>query len=352
MAYIKFCECLTSLLSILDISANRLSKAINVDSSLVNRWTNGKRIPGYNSIHIQSIAEYFAKNILNSFHVQHLNELFLSVCGNHEFVGDQKEKISKILLESQGYSLECKRKDHINKKNLLYNVNELAHSVALSNEDKIIFRTETIFSAAVSLLEIAANQKCGNNNIIYITYNNDLHIANQNLIDCFRNALLKAINNGWNIILLLRLSNNINRTIELIKFAKPLIRTGKFNPCYINKYDASATGKESITIPEIGVLSCFSTKPNSEVNCAFYLRNKSAIEVFKNYYQALLPNYAQPLIKNYSHENSVNFHHCLTKSEENIGNRFLYKYCFSLLTLPENLYIRLLKKKRSQMMRC
>ncbi|MEL7565622.1 MAG: hypothetical protein AAGU27_12140, partial [Dehalobacterium sp.] len=262
MAYIKFSECLNSLLSIFDISANRLSKAINVDSSLVNRWVNGKRIPGYGSVYIESITEYFTKNILNSFQMQLLNELFLSICENHEFVGNQKEKISKILLEAQGYSIECKKKEqkevnqsinkgqifkspnsqplycqrqnHINDKNLICNINEITHLVALSNEDKIIFRTENIFSAAVFLLEIAAHQKCKDNNTIYITYTNDLDTVNQDLIYCFRNALVKAINNGWNVILLLRLNNNVNRTIELIKFAKPLIKTGRFTPYYMN----------------------------------------------------------------------------------------------------------------------
>jgi hypothetical protein len=352
LAYVKFSECLTSLLSILDISANRLSKAINVDSSLVNRWANGKRIPGYRSSYIQSIAEYFAKNILNSFQVQRLNELFLRVCGNHEFVGDQKAKIFKLLLESQGYSIECKKQKRSNNKNPFGNINELTHAVALSNEDKIIFNAENIFAVAVSLLEIAAAQTGENNHTIYITYNSDLHITNQGLIDCFRNALLKVLDTGWNVILLLRFNNNLSRTIELIKFAKPLIKTRRFYPYYLNQYDTAATGKENITIPAIGVLSCFSTKPNSEINCAFYLRNKVAIEVFKDYYQALLPKYAQPLITYHSLENSSNFSRCLTKSEENIGDRFLYKFCLSLLTLPENLYIKILKKKRSQMMRC
>lgn len=351
MTYIKFSECLISLLSILDISANRLSKAINVDSSLVNRWVNGKRVPGYSSLHIQSIAEYFAKNILNSLQVQRLNELFLRVCGNHEFTGDQKEKITKILLEAQGFSIECKRKEQKQSKQSnsqqLYcqNINELTPSVVLSSADKIIFTTEDIFSAAVSLLEIAARQKCGINNTIYITYNSDLDIVNRDLIRCLRNALLKVINNGWNVILLLRLNNNTNRMIRLINFAKPLIKTGRFNPYYINKYDTSASSKENLTIPGIGVLSCFSTKSNSEINCAFYLRNKFAVKVFTDYYQIVLADYAQPLTKYYSPENSIDFGYGLIKSEENIGDRFLYKYCAGLLTLPENLYIKLLKKK-------
>lgn len=112
MSYIKFSECLTSLLSILDISANRLSKAINVDSSLVNRWVNGKRIPGYDSIHIQTIADYFAKNILNSIQAQRLNELFARVCGSHGSASNQKEKYSSCYWRHKGILLNAKEKSY------------------------------------------------------------------------------------------------------------------------------------------------------------------------------------------------------------------------------------------------
>ena len=63
----------------LDISMNQLSKAINVDSSLVSRWVSGKRIPAYNTIYIDSITEYFSRNIKNSFQEQNLNKVLLSL---------------------------------------------------------------------------------------------------------------------------------------------------------------------------------------------------------------------------------------------------------------------------------
>jgi hypothetical protein len=104
----KFGECLSLLLAILDISANRLSKTINVDSSLVNRWVNERRIPAYDSIYIEKISEYFAKNIHNSFQIQRLNELYLKICGNKETAESPKEKIAKMLFEAQGFLLSVK----------------------------------------------------------------------------------------------------------------------------------------------------------------------------------------------------------------------------------------------------
>lgn len=371
---VKFGECLNSLLYTLGISMSQLSKIINVDSSLVNRWVNGKRVPAYNTKYIENIAEYLAKNIKNSFQKQSINELFLNVCGDNESVDNMEEKIKRILFESQGHSIECRKKglrdrkshfisekripkylsnghlyfkkqNNIKNEYLITNANKFSSSVDLSSEDKIIFGSDNILSAGVFLLETAASQECKNNNTIYITYNNINETNNHhNDLIHYRNILLKAINNGWNVSLLLRL-NNISRAIRFIDFIKPLIGVEGLSLHYIDKYNSSTIGKEYIVVPGVGALSSFSTNTNSKINCAFYLKNKTAVDIFKNHFKVFLSTYAQPLIKYYPPENSIDYSCYLVKCEENIGSRLLYNYYFSVLTLPKNLYIKLLKKK-------
>lgn len=368
---IKFGECLKFLLSTLDISINRLSKAINVDSSLVNRWIHGKRIPSYGTPYIDGISEYLSNNVYNTFQRQSINELFLNVCEDNELTYNIKEKIKKLLLESQGYSIVSKKKEgkesnnfsankektpkfidknqyDIISENTTLNTDNITHFSSLSKEDKIIFGSENVLAASISLLEAAAKKQCRDSNTIYVTYNNDRYLEsypNNSLIN-WRNALLKAINNGWNVVTLLKLNNNTDRTIEFINLAKPLIQTGKFVTYYIKKYDSFATGEEVIIIPKIGVLSCFSNNLSSEVCSAFYLKNKAAVDVLKNHFINFIRTCALPLVKNYSDENNIDYYHCLAETEENIGNRFLYKYSFSVLTLPEALYEKLLKRKK------
>lgn len=193
-----FGECLKYMLSALDISINRLSKAINVDSSLVNRWIHGTRIPAYHTPYIESITEYLSRNVQNSFQMQHLNELYLNVCEDHALIDCNKEKIRIALLETQGYSIECKKNERrrnkassINEEQMSklpdhyrqdtegeFQTAEQAHagdtpnptgSVALSNNDKIIFGTKNIISSYASLLEAALKKECKDNKIIYIT---------------------------------------------------------------------------------------------------------------------------------------------------------------------------------------
>ncbi|MHB8061925.1 MAG: hypothetical protein ACYDG2_04705, partial [Ruminiclostridium sp.] len=375
-----FGECLKYMLSALDISINRLSKAINVDSSLVNRWIHGTRIPAYHTPYIESIIEYLSKNIQNSFQVQHLNELYLNlnVCEDHNLIYCNKEKIRITLLEAQGYSIECeksKRKRNkdssANKKQMskslnnyqqdiareVYTIDEthvsntpnLIDFIALSNNDKIIFGTKNIISSAVSLLEAALKKECKDNKMIYITFNNDLDIESNSCDELvyLKDLLLKALINEWHVLILFSFNNNIDRTLRFINFVLPLLKTGRLDIYYFKKYGTNATEREIYVISEIGALSCFSTKPHSKINCAFYFENKVAIDVFKDYFNVLLTNCSQPLIKYFSQKNISDYNHCVIENEESLGNRVLFEYCFSISILPKNLYEKLLKRKNA-----
>jgi transcriptional regulator with XRE-family HTH domain len=363
MTNMKFGECLSLLLSALDISMNQLSKAINVDSSLVSRWVSGKRIPAYNTIYIDSITEYFSRNIKNSFQEQNLNKVLLSLNKNEELDGNIKEKMKKVLLESQGYSMECKKREYLKKKNQLASkdqvfnfvsmdqicpekqnsINNSNQTIDLSNEDKIIFGIENIISKGISLLEYAINQQYKKNKIIYITYNNVNTTKSHYKLILLRNALLNAINNGWEVFFLLRLDNNINRIIRFINFIHPIMITGRIRLYYLDKYGTCIASKETYIVSDIGALSCFPTEPYSEITCSFYLKNKAGVNILKNYFNAIIANDAKPLIK--YHTKNIEYHHKLTELEESIGNRFQYKYCFTTFTLTENLLEKVLRKK-------
>ncbi len=106
---IKFGECLHLLMSSLDISNSRLSKGLNLDSSLISRWLHEKRIPAYHSNYIESISSFLSEGILNSFQKQRLDDAINLVCPNLDETLTTKDRITKALLESQGFSLECKK---------------------------------------------------------------------------------------------------------------------------------------------------------------------------------------------------------------------------------------------------
>jgi hypothetical protein len=374
VANMKFGECLRFLLSVIDISIVRLSKAINVDSSLVNRWVNEKRTPAYNTNYIEKISEYLSGCVLNTFQEQYINELFLKVCGEDETELVVKEKIKKILLQAQGYSMEYRKKLLNEKKFQLSTKEEIskladscpdfykkndniktnaaplsAHStdflINLSSEDKIIMGYKNILQASISLLHQASLHKV-NNDIIHISFNSNMYIPNYHSdLMGFRDAILKALDSGWNVLFLLKLDDSIPQAIHFIDFARPLINTGKFQPYYFKKYDLFSTYEEFIVVPDIGVLLGLSNNTYSEMDTAFYFRNEIAINIFKKKMDAVISTHAQPLVKYYSIDHSMEYSAYLAEQENIIGRRILYKHDFSILILPENLYIKLLRKK-------
>jgi len=358
----QFGECLSKLIYALNISSNRLSKAINVDSSLVNRWIHGKRIPSYNTPYIESISEYLSKNVYNTYQIQRISNLLLESGTEVKSKTDLQEIIKTILLEAQGYSLECKKNDKkVKCKNSDYPANkdvEISHPLALeeycgdfdniielSANDKIIIGSENIHAAIINLLNTVGEKAFGCN-IIYISLNNEFSFENNNLKDLLqiRNELLKALSNGWCVKLLIRLSNNLNRTIRIINYIKPLIKTGKVFPYYIKKYDIFTSGKESIVVPEYGAISGFSTTPHSGVNCAFYFKNTIAINILQDYFYSLIETSVSPLVKYYTKSDMCEYGYCLLKFEDFFGNRYMYEYGFSSLTIPKKLFYNLLSR--------
>lgn len=367
----KFGECLRYLLSVLDISIVKLSKIINVDSSLVNRWVNEKRTPAYNTDYIEKISEYLSSCVLNSFQLQYLDSFYLNVCGDSEIEISTKEKIKKILFQSQGYSIECRKNmikenkaDLMNNKNFLksigihqnhfnqsndsnlnsniLNTQDSNFSISLSSEDKIVIGYKNVLATSISLLEDASKHKC-NNGVIYISFNNNMFVSNhQNDLITFRNAMLKAMNTGWNIIFLLKLDNNVNTIIKFIDFAQSFIYTTKFHPYYFKKYDLFPTYQEFIVIPQIGALLGLSNNTYSEIDAAFYFRNKVAIDILKNKVDIIIRNHTNTLVKYYRNDNAIDYSNFLSEQEDIIGNRILYKRDFSILMFPENLYKKLL----------
>jgi len=144
---VKFGKCLQLLLDSLNISGNRLSKEINVDSSLISRWIHEQRIPPYHSNYIDSIATSLSQHILNSIQEENLNAVTNIVCGNISTDLSTKDRIMKALLEAQGRSLEGKKKETAQKKILLNPIKK----INLSKEDNnIIIGRKNVLDAMLS----------------------------------------------------------------------------------------------------------------------------------------------------------------------------------------------------------
>lgn len=362
MTNIYFGEGLKLLLTGLDISNNRLSKAINVDSSLVNRWIHGTRIPPYNTNYVENISDYLSNNVHNTIQEQQINSIYSKFFNDDEIPLCTKEKIKKILFEAQGHSIELNKKKQKEIKRKSLSKDQIAKAyihdafskvklnntpfTELSNEDKVVYGTEHMIAAYYDLLELATRHRSRKSNTIYITYNNSIDPDYLSLFDLkkWNHTIRKVISNGWNVHLLIKLNSSTTRTVRFLDCIVSLVQTGKFIPYYIKNYDSITIGEELIVVPDIGVLSCFSTNLHSHINCGLYIKNKSAIRIYQHHLQSFFATYTLPLVNIFS--NRIDYSHYLANCEDDIGNRFLYKYCFSVLTLPERLYEKFLDQRK------
>ncbi|MBZ9616192.1 hypothetical protein [Clostridium estertheticum] len=331
---VKFGECLQLLLSSLDMGNNRLAKGINVDSSLISRWLHEQRIPSYNGNYIESITNFLSKNILNSIQEQRLNDVFKMICGNFDVRISMKNKIMKALLEAQGCSLEGK-KIRTNKK------------IGLSDDkdNNIIIGRKNVLASILALIERAGKEKCKDNNVIYLSSDNNLDLIKieEDFIG-WKDAILKALINGWTVKFLFKLNQNIKEIMNLILFTIPLLETGRFLLYYYKTYDVASHGREVAIIPGEGAFSCFSTSLNSEIDCAFYTNNQVGIDILcKNFNIILLP-LSKSLMEYYDLDESLAYNNSLDESDNTAGSRFLFKNSFSLLLIPNMLLKKLLNK--------
>ncbi|HHV11504.1 MAG TPA: hypothetical protein GXX75_14630 [Clostridiales bacterium] len=358
MEHMKFCDCLKLLLSTLDISSNRLSKVINVDSSLVNRWINGKRIPPYNTYYIDHISEFLAKNIYNTYQMHQVQEILQRICGAHSVKSSLQEQIKKLLSESQGYSIECHKKEKSENKNkVITNQMDKKHAAAISDitkygvnsfsfssDDKILVGIESITYISQSILESASVTKPGKDPAIYIAYNNyhDMEFYSEKTLNTWIKTLDKALANGWHLVLLMRLAPDIPRMVKCIGCLINLIHKKQISLYYIKNYDSYIIGGELLIVPDIGSLIYFNDQPGLHTKSAFYLSSTLATDIYLSHLKMLMEKSCHPLFK--KHQGDLNYMDLLIKAEESAGNRILYRYSFGAMTIPKDLYFKLLKK--------
>ncbi len=348
MMHIKFCDCLKRLLTELGISSSRLAKAINVDSSLVNRWINGKRIPSYSTAYIENIADYLCKNIHNTFQEQQIQDFINDICGTMDHAETFKDQVQYVLLEAQGYSIQCAQKEKLRQKSppaIKYHSIEIPEAdrlFSLSEKDKFLTTCGQITETCLSMLEAALSVKAQNQNTIYIVYDDyffpDLWSGNE--FTQLTEKLFKAAQQGWKIALFLRLTYDTKHLLRLMELAKPLLFTGKFTPYYIPDGDSAAPGKGLFAVPGVGMLSCLSNEIFASLPYALYFTTPSILDIYLSQLKQFLKEHAISFLER--HYGKKYCYSSIKRMERNSGSRFLYNYFFSMMTIPESLYYKLL----------
>ncbi|MTK13493.1 MAG: helix-turn-helix transcriptional regulator, partial [Clostridiaceae bacterium] len=268
----NFSMCISTLLNILDISSNKLAKAINVDPSLISRWKTGKRKVSHESNHLKAMADYFSSKILNDYQKTNIINIIskfnlpISIqCSNNI-----KEYIYILLISS----LQSSNNEQVKSNNLgTSNINDMinpnfgintdhnknicypSHMIDnksaylqqhtftetgyISNFEMIIGHSNVI-NAGINLLKSLPKKPDYIKESILITFLTELdsfsNFESTNLE--WHNALLDAQSKGWSINKLMNINENINSNMKIINEFLVNIMSKKYHPYYLNKYDS------------------------------------------------------------------------------------------------------------------
>lgn len=221
---------------------------------------------------------------------------------------------------------------------------KMAHCIFLQRT--VLIGCEDIFNTCVAMLGKALNSKPTiKNNQLYIAFNNNFYTTGNSsyLVNC-RNAIMKAIENGWQVKFLIDLNMEISSLTNFIDFSLPLINTGRFHPYYYKKYETLSDYDTLIIVPKVGAIMGVTDNLGGVPHCAFSFENRVAIQVLENKFKLMIMSLTNPLINFYKNIGSSMYFDILTSGESFIGNRILYKREFGVLILPYELYKKLLYK--------
>ncbi len=337
-----FGKCLKFLLSTLNLSMQQLGKSINVDSSLISRWVNEKRIPSYTYLH--RLSEYLSKYCVSPMHDNFIKTLYESFKEKTPPTAKTNQEMIYYILY---YSLNNTviRQNEILKEKNTYELNQsFKNTVNLSKEDKIVYGSESIYHILLTLLNQAELDTQNHEKQIYLTcYNNyNLLFLSKNRLQTLQEKFLKVLQKEWNLTILFRFDETIDIVIKFITFTLPLIKTGRVQLHYITTNDSSMIRNDLFIISGVGALSCYPMKDLFHNICAFFLTNIASIEILSNYTDLLKENTAKKIINYYKEERNALYFTALTSIENKNGAHYSYNDCFHTLLLHPKLYDKLI----------
>lgn len=372
---ITYSECLSGILSAMNMKSSKLSREINIDSSLIYKWLRNERVPSNESPYIDLILESIMKRLDNLAQRKAVIELLTKyeIPLSNPSEENLKYSLKLFLQSSQNYSLKVQKKlkysrnvstmkTQTDTNTMEYtekgvtpsrNGNEPWNAVQLlgktkaqltSGHDKvqIISGSSEILCSIINLL-LSAMKKHNSREPILLTCNSDLLLSSgaQDLTRMLIQIMDDLLRSNREIILLIKVDDNGKRTVKIIENLH-LLSAGNLKVYYHKKSDESFFNKELCIVPKAGAICGFSTQSEGPPDSAFLFQSKQSIEIWSaRYYQDL--SASVPLLKVYPPQESYEFQKVFADIEEHPGNKYVFKEGLSTTTMPSALYEKYLK---------
>jgi transcriptional regulator with XRE-family HTH domain len=354
---VNFGLCLKQLLALRGWSATQLSKALNIDSSYVRKWTTGDRVPALQSNYIQKIAYSITKGFELCFEKEAIYNL-LEQCTINDFslntAADIQNAVEAVLKKSQIYSLSVSTKDR--RLENVFTQDQLLNMVeadgALSKLDKIsttdipptISGRKKLLTAILLLLHSAINQSSTSPTDIYITFHSesDFFEGYPNLFCVWKVLIMKALEKGWKVHYLCCLNNNSLRSRKYVNaILDYCCYIDTFKPYYLSQYGTRSPASDYIVIKAIGSISCFSSEAENYIDFGFFNKHQEGIDALCMHSE-LIKKQSKPLIKVL--DTIKEYFEFITTKDKQPGDLFIVSFDPHSHTIPLKLWEKYLKR--------
>ena len=324
---------LSELLSILNISNNKLAKAINVDPSLISRWKTGKRKISPDSNYLKLTADYLYENVFCDCQKESILQLEskYNLIVNGDFFREPKEYLYKLLLSALQNTASFQ-----NTVNTTTSMNENGKDITSFFCDvEVISGHKDVINAGIELLKTLPEKPDTINDPILITFLTETNSFSdsQKTLKQWNSTLIEVQKKGWSVVKLIKINDNNIRNSFIINELLNNIDSKNYNEYYINKYDIVLNFRELIFVPSVGSLFCLCSENARGIDNAFLIKDKKALNIFKGFVSQHFIH-STPLIKNNPNVKLVDWITEFAAFEEEAAPSFAFNSCLNYTKLP------------------
>jgi transcriptional regulator with XRE-family HTH domain len=353
---VRFGDCLSEFLAIRGWSAAQFAHILRIDASYVRRWIRGDRTPSLNSGHIDQIAEALCEGLDKSYKRAAKAAFEQAVAEMEDSSGPKRslhESVRQLLRDAQIASLSMdKNMRRVNKPadrqspiaDLLDHRGRSASRPAAAPGarpnvlgtvpfPKVVNGRKSLLEAVVAILKNVLEDDTSEARVIYLTFQSerDTFDGYPELHQIWHETVIEALNRGWTIHHLCRLSKNVQRSFRLVHQLMDWTNyPGSYNLYYFDKYGIQTPPMEIILVQGKGALLGFATDNHKDIDAALYLDHSKEVQVIEKYTEQLFSN-VEPLVQILDLEQ---FFELNPVKDRKSGDHLLCMHDLSFLTVP------------------
>jgi hypothetical protein len=338
------------------VRAGELAKELGVNPSLVAHWMSGKRLPPSNSRYFPAIAKALHLTEAETERLQSAYDLAL-----HPPV--QSAPVTTPLLPGTTVTSLQKLARLPIKGQFAWRPVDLPEDYESSEfpTDLKLLPDEEATTRMVIRLFAKAEEIDPHSQAIYLSYFGAKTLLPNEPVEkpenwWFRQALRRALSRGWDVYYLIRLNDDLQRSIDIVEAMQWFVGSllGAYKPYYFREGEKGPLqGTLPVPygfciVPGVGAVLGFATKQADRIDKGFFLRDAGP---YHEHVQLLYehaerfrqtPDLMVPLLKTYPNDphgfGNDDFQDAIARAEAHPGGRTVLKSGLSAITRPASYY--------------